>query len=85
MNSLAPLQPESVIPPVRPTTDIPAVRERVRLAAGNGVYLVVAVDGERKKVDLISVEGTAYLLENIPFSALRRLAAAKGHRSNQSR
>ena len=50
MNSLAPLQPESVIPPVRPTTDIPAVRERVRLTRGNGVYVVVAVDGERKKV-----------------------------------
>jgi hypothetical protein len=34
------------------------------------------VNPERKNVDLISIEGTAYLLEKIPFSALRRMNAA---------
>jgi hypothetical protein len=75
MKNFAPWQQTSGIPGMRLTT-IPAVRERVGLAVGNGVYLVVAVNAERKNVDLISIEGTAYLLEKIPFSALRRMNAA---------
>jgi hypothetical protein len=73
MESLAPGIPPSGIPEMRPPMDIPAVREKVGLVLGNGVYVVVAVNRERKNVDLVSIEGQPYLLEKIPFSALRRL------------
>lgn len=76
MNSFAALQTASKLPAMRRRMNIPAVRERVGLSVGNGIYLVVAVNAEKKKVDLISIEGPAYLLKNIPFSALRRMDAA---------
>jgi hypothetical protein len=77
MNSFAALQTASKLPAMGPRMNIPAVCERVGLTRGNGVYLVVAVNAEKKKVDLISIEGPAYLLQKIPFSALRRMDAAQ--------
>jgi hypothetical protein len=73
MEGLAPEHPEPRIPEIGPTTNIPAIRERVGLVLGNGVYLVVAVNRELKNVNLISTDGPRYLLEKIPFSALKRL------------
>ena len=73
MSSFAPLQPASEISAFKGRMNIPAVRERVGLTLGSGIYLVVAVNARKKIVDLISIEGTAYLLEKIPFSALRRM------------
>ena len=52
----------------------PTILEKVRLAKSNAQYLVVAVDGNRRTVELIAMDGVTYLLEDVPFGAVRRLA-----------
>ena len=76
MSSFAPLQSAPEISAMGRKIDIPAVGDMVGLTLGNGIYLVVAVNAGKKNVDLVSVEGKAYLLEKIPFSALRRMDVA---------
>ena len=58
-------------------TRVPVILERVRLATSNARYLVVAVDGDRRTVELIAMDGVTHLLENVPFSAVRRLCEPK--------
>lgn len=62
---------------MRPSTNqemhAPTVLDRVRLAKSNAQYLVVAVDGNRRTVELIAMDGVTYLLEDVPFGAVRRL------------
>ena len=51
----------------------PTILEKVRLAKSNAQYLVVAVNGNRKTLELISMDGVTHLLDNVPFSAVRCL------------
>ena len=74
MSSFA-LQTASEISAIEGRRSLPAVGERVGLILGTGIYLVVAVNAEKKNADLVSIEGKAYLLEKIPFSALKRRIA----------
>lgn len=63
--------------PMRQEIQEPVILERVRLAKSNAPYLVVAVDGDRGTVELIAMDGVTHLLENVPFSAVRRLYEPK--------
>jgi hypothetical protein len=47
---------------------VPATRERVRVARRSGVFLVVAVDTERREVDLIPLHNAVSMEESISFS-----------------
>jgi hypothetical protein len=50
---------------------IPGARERVFVAGQSGVYLVVWVDREKWEVDLIPLNGAAFVEENVPFSEIK--------------
>ena len=49
---------------------VPRARERVRLAARSGVFLVVWVNHEQKEADLIPLHGTSFVEEIVSFSEL---------------
>jgi hypothetical protein len=49
---------------------IPGARERVQVTGRIGVFLVVWVDQEQRKVDLIPLYSPETVEENIPFSQL---------------
>jgi hypothetical protein len=59
--------------PISQKIQVPTMLERVRLAKSNAQYLVVAVNGDRKTLELVSMDGVTHLLENVPFSAVRCL------------
>jgi hypothetical protein len=59
--------------PMSQEIQVPTMLERVRLAKSNARYLVVAVNGDRKTLELISMDGVTHLLEDVPFSAVRCL------------
>ena len=48
----------------------PAARERVQIAGSSGVFLVVAVDQERRVADLIPLSGSGFAEESVPFAVL---------------
>ena len=49
----------------------PALRERVEVIGKHGPFLVVDLNGETERVNLISLSGSPYLEEEVPFAALR--------------
>ena len=49
----------------------PSTRERVQIAGRAGIFIVVRVDDEEQRADVVALTGKAYLEENVPFSALR--------------
>ena len=51
----------------------PTILEKIRLAKSNAQYLVVAVNGDQRTVELIANDGVIRLLENVPFTAVRCL------------
>lgn len=53
---------------------IPSVRERVLIEGREGLFLVVAIDLQRKVADLVPVHGRPDLEEDVPLSLLRHLA-----------
>jgi len=59
----------------------PAVRERVKIAGRDGVFLVVNVDHERGVADLIPLHDGLRPEEDVPLASLLRL---KDHRSHGS-
>jgi hypothetical protein len=48
----------------------PAQRECVEVSGWSGVFIVLSVDHEARKVDVVKLEGQAYLLSDVPFSHL---------------
>ena len=50
---------------------IPAVRERVAVAGQSGVFIVVGVNREAKKVDLVALVGKSFVKEDVPFTSVR--------------
>ncbi len=50
---------------------VPAERERIVIAGRPGQFIVVTVDQERLRADVISLTGKAYLEENVPFSVIQ--------------
>jgi hypothetical protein len=48
----------------------PAQRECVEVAGCVGLFIVLSVDHEARKADVVRLEGQAYLLSDVPFSLL---------------
>jgi len=63
--------------PMNEDLHVPTILERVRLAKNNVPYLVVAIDGDRKTLELLSIDGVTRLLADVPFSAVRSLKEPK--------
>ena len=50
---------------------IPSAREVVQIAGRPGVFLVLYVDQEAMRVDVMALGDNAYVAENIPILLLR--------------
>lgn len=49
---------------------IPAQRERVTIVGRNGIFLVVWVDHEEERADVVSLSRVSAVTENVPFSEI---------------
>ena len=52
---------------------VPAARERVEVDGHSGEFLVICVDCDEGSAALVALDGSASLMETVPFESLRPL------------
>jgi hypothetical protein len=58
---------------------IPNARERVEIPGRSGLFLVVAVDQEAQRADLIALTDNAYVVEDVSCADLRQYQDTAEH------
>lgn len=53
--------------------EIPTINQRVHLAGHDLPFFVIAVDEDRREVDLMPISGNGPCLESVPFAAIKRI------------
>jgi hypothetical protein len=55
----------------RSPTYVPRARNRVQIASRRGMFMVIHVDRDRERADVVSEGDREFLEENVPYSAIR--------------
>lgn len=63
---------------------IPSARERVRLAGRREVFFVLAVDLEKRRADMIPMDGVPYVEHDVPFALIESYEERSARRGTKN-